>query len=241
MARKNISAVWNYCGWNHRTKQVTGQWTKHRYSTQTLNTRKCKLNIFVARLILILAYVPALLCLESRDFLTALGLWTAFSGHSGVPVCYPSLSWHCSPCYFVLGVPFKVSSGVFHTCQIPGAVFHNFYLSTCSNRPIHVFSLTNTHPQDRSPNCWNTFSVQKKPVIQMGLLSYDSLILWNSALTGYHKDVFMSVHTRTFFTIFFIMKGEWSNLKPLLVQNNTDEGVFTDYSFSKIHFQTTLK
>lgn len=124
-------------------------------------------------------------------------MWTAFSGHSGVPVCYPEFSWPWSACYFVLGVPFRVSSGVFHTCQNPGAVFHDFFLSTCLNRPVHIFSLTNTHPWDRSPNCWNTFSVQKKPVIKMSLLSYDSIILWNSALTGYHKDVYMSVHTRT--------------------------------------------
>lgn len=177
---------------------MTRQWTKHRYSTQILNTRKCKLNIFVVRLTPILAYVAALFCLENRDFSTAPGFWTAFSGHSGVPVCCPKLSWHCSPCYSVLGVPFKVSSGVFHTCQNPGTVFHVFYLSTCLNRPFCIFSLTRAHPRDRSPNCWNTFPVQKKPVIQMGLLSYDSIILWNSALTGYHKDVYMSVHTRTF-------------------------------------------
>lgn len=123
---------------------------------------------------------------------------TAFSRHSGVPVCYPELSWPCSPCCFVLGVPFRVRSGVFHTCQNPGAVFHDFCLSTCLNRPICVFSLTNTHPWDRSPNCWNTFSAKRNPVIQMGPLSYDSIILWNSVLTGYHKDVYMSVHTRSF-------------------------------------------
>lgn len=48
------------------------------------------------------------------------------------------------------------------------------------------------------------FSVQKKPVIQIGLLSYDSIILPNSALTEYNKDVYMTVHVRTLLTIFFL-------------------------------------
>lgn len=144
--------------------------------------------------------MAAQLCPESRDFLIDPGFWMAFSGHSGGPVCYPKFSWYC---YFVLGVPFKVSSGVFHTCQNPGAVFHYFYLSSCLNRSICIFSLTNAHPWYRSPNCWKTSSVQKKPVIQISLLSYDGITLWNSALTGYHKDVYMSVHTRTFYNLFF--------------------------------------
>lgn len=98
----------------------------------------------------------------------------------------------------------KLAQGHFTSVK---AVLHDFCLSTCLKRPIHIFSLTNTDPWDRSPNCWNIFSVQKKPVIQMGLFLYDSIILWNSALKGYHKDVYTSVHIRTFFQFFYYERG----------------------------------
>lgn len=57
------------------------------------------------------------------------------------------------------------------------------------------------------------FSVQVKPVIQIGLLSYDSIILPNSALTGYNKDVYMSVHIRSLLTICLLRK-KGAKIKP---------------------------